>query len=68
MAFSTREDFAAKVEWEGGVLESLDYGLTKEDVPEGDTELYAAWEALEIAYSKVPEARHAVYLLLEECL
>lgn len=39
----TLENFAAKIGWEGGVAESLDYGLTPDDAPEG--ELRDLWQA-----------------------
>lgn len=38
----TLVDFAAKVEWEGGVIDALDYGLKPEDAPEG--ELRDPWQ------------------------
>ena len=39
----TVEDFAAKIEWEGGTIDALDYGLSPEDAPEG--ELRDLWQA-----------------------
>lgn len=53
MPFDTREDFAAKVEWEGGVFEALDYGLTISDVPDDDTELKEVWGQLETLYKQI---------------
>lgn len=44
----TRANLKAKVEWEGGVLAALDYGIKPEDI-EGD-ELRDAWEAVRAAY------------------
>lgn len=32
----TLEEFEDKVDWEGGILEALVYGLTPEDAPEGE--------------------------------
>lgn len=42
------QEFAAKVSWEGGILEALDYGLTAEDLPPGA--LRDAWRDLETAW------------------
>lgn len=41
--FVNRADVAAKVEWEGGMEGALDYGLTVDDMPEGDEELQELW-------------------------
>jgi len=45
--FKDRAAVAAKVEWEGGVMDALDYGIHAVDMPVGDKELIAAWTALE---------------------
>lgn len=47
----TAADFASKVEWEGGVMEALDYGLKPADAPEGPirdawARLYQLWQQL----------------------
>lgn len=41
----SEEDFAAKIHWEGGIMDALDYGLRSEDVVPGD--LHNLWEELE---------------------
>lgn len=43
-------EFAAKVEWEGGVLEALEYGLTVDDIDLGEVELRGLWGPLQDAY------------------
>lgn len=45
----TEQEFANKIEWEGGILDALDYGLTPEDVEGG--ELQDAWRTLYIRYT-----------------
>ena len=45
--FATLADFAGKVEWEGGVLEAIDYGLHAADVPDGNDQLKQLWAQLE---------------------
>jgi len=64
--FESREDVAGKVGWEGGIWEALDSGLKSTDMPEGDDELIAAWEALENAYSVADAAADKVMDLLPE--
>lgn len=66
MAFENRQEVAGKIDWEGGILESLDYGLTEEDMPEGDTELREAWAELMAAFTYVRAARRRVSILLPE--
>lgn len=65
MSFKTRADVAAKVDWEGGITDALDYGLKVDDMPEGDEELRHAWAALEAAYATVRTAEVVVERLLE---
>lgn len=48
--FESRERLAGKIEWEGGIEESFSYGITSEDMPEGDEELEEAWGKAETAY------------------
>lgn len=48
-----RADFAAKVEWEGGIFEALEYGLHSDDIDDTDQELQDAWSALETAYGNM---------------
>ena len=43
--------FAAKVEWEGGILEALDYGLAPADVTEGP--LRDLWSKLSSLYRQM---------------
>lgn len=49
--FETMEDFVAKVDWEGGVIAAMQYGLFAHDIPddgsEESVELYRAWEELQ---------------------
>ena len=62
--FTSREHLAAKIEWEGGILEALDYGIRTGDMPEGDTELAEAWEKLEAAWKQLNPLADAVTELL----
>jgi hypothetical protein len=63
--FESRAALAAKVEWEGGVMEALDYGIKTEDMPEGDAELTEAWSKLEAAFKAVQPLADAMEKLLE---
>jgi hypothetical protein len=60
----TPEEFADKVEWEGDVIEALEYGLTAEDLVDGP--LKTAWGRLEEAWKDFKPALDAVEELLDE--
>ena len=64
--FKSRAALAGKIEWEGGVMEALDYGIKTEDMPEGDTELIEAWDRLATAYHELEPLADAVAKLLPE--
>jgi hypothetical protein len=64
--FPDRQALAAKIGWEGGLEESLDYGITAAWMPEGDDELIAAWTALEAAHAALHEPLKAVRDLLPD--
>jgi hypothetical protein len=63
--FENRDQLAAKIEWEGGVLEAVDYGIRSTDMPEGDVELEELWKELEDAYSKVVSPADKISKLLD---
>lgn len=46
----TEDQFAAKVDWEGGIAGALEYGMPSDDLPEG--QLKAAWKRLESVYEE----------------
>jgi hypothetical protein len=51
--YMTPDDFAQKVEWEGGIVDALEYGLHATDLDpddEASKPLRAAWAALEAVY------------------
>jgi hypothetical protein len=64
--FSSREHLAAKIEWEGGLMEALDYGIKTEMMPEGDTELAEAWAKLEASFRETSKLGDAVEKLIED--
>lgn len=64
MSYNSREDFAAQVDWEGGVYRSLEYGVRTDDVPEGDYELQEAWQALQELFLQAEPCANRVYDLL----
>ena len=63
-------DFAAKVQWEGGVFDALDYGLKHTHLDpddEASKELRDAWEALELVWrDQIKPASQRVEELLED--
>ena len=64
MRFKDRHDLAAKVSWEGGILEAVDYGIKAADMPEGDAELTEAWGKLEASFGETSKLADAVEKLL----
>ena len=64
MKFKDRHDLAAKVSWEGGLMEALDYGITTDMMPEGDAELTEAWAKLEASFRETSKLADAVEELL----
>lgn len=67
----TAEDFAAKVEWEGGVTSALDYGLKATDLPENSddpltADLRAAWTALQGKWDALRDEMREVEEILDE--
>ena len=64
--FKSRAALAGKIEWEGGLMEALYYGIKTEDMPEGDTELIEAWDRLATAYHELEPLADAVAKLLPE--
>ena len=59
------EDFLAKVEWEGGILEAIEYGLSAEQLEDSDSALGKAWKEIEIAYSSMEKPMRFIESLLE---
>lgn len=45
----TRQEFASKVDWEGGIFGALDYGLTEHGL-DRDSDLYELWADLRKKY------------------
>ena len=64
--FKSRSALAGKIEWEGGILEALDYGIKTADMPESDTELTEAWAKLEASFRQTAALAEAVENLLPE--
>jgi len=60
--FQTRQDLADKIEWEGGIEPSLDYGIKSSDMP--DPELEAAWLILQTRWGILQEQVNVVRKLL----
>jgi hypothetical protein len=63
----TEDQFAAKVEHEGGILEALQYGLRASDLKDPNSELGKAWAELQRVYTdELTAAIHAVEALLPD--
>lgn len=60
-------DFAGKVQWEGGVVDALDYGLKHTDLDIGeDDELRQVWQELEQQWDVMRIMVEQAESLLEE--
>lgn len=57
-------DLAAKVGWEGGILATLEYGITADDIE--DPSLAAIWERMERHYGAIREDMHSIDLMLRQ--
>jgi hypothetical protein len=44
------EEFAVKVQWEGGVIDALEYGLRYEDIDPAEEDLRKMWAEAEGKY------------------
>ena len=64
--FKSRAELAGKIEWEGGLMEALDYGIKTGMMPEGDTELTEAWAKLEASYRETARLAEVVEAMLPE--
>lgn len=56
----TEEQFLMKIGWEGGVLDTLEYGLEASDLEDPSSELGELWKNLEEAWKKFQPALYAV--------
>ena len=67
--YMTPQDFAGKIEWEGGITGALDYGLKSTRLDPDDpasTPLREAWAVLEAAWNEIQPAMRAVEDILED--
>lgn len=61
-----QQDFAAKIEWEGGIIDALDYGLKADDLGDQTSALALAWRELETAWQQVKPLIEKVEALLPD--
>lgn len=67
--FMTPEEFAAKISWEGGVTEALEYGLKSSELDpddEASRELRAAWIRAEDLWGEMRLAIQGVDEVLDD--
>lgn len=60
----TLQELHEKIDWEGGILETVEYGIRADQMP--TESLRAAWNTLVAAHATLESARRAVDLLLGE--
>lgn len=63
--FENREELAGKIDWEGGLWSALEYGISAEDMPEGDSDLMEAWAELERHWKAASKAANVIYEMLD---
>lgn len=63
--FSSLEDLAGKIEWEGGIAETVSYGIKASDMPAGYLELEELWSKLEVAQELVEDLEGDIHDILE---
>ncbi len=63
MKYKTRDDVAAKVEWEGGLFDAMEYGIDVDDMP--DEELRIAWFMAQIAHREWRKRAETICGLLD---
>jgi hypothetical protein len=52
--YGNKQDLAAKVDWEGGLTEAIEYGIRTGDLPAGTPQaIIDAWKRLEDSYVDV---------------
>lgn len=67
MAEQTTEfEFAAKVDWEGGVEAAMEYGLQSSELPDG--ELKDAWVEVEKYWSDYADAADRAWNVVQDIL
>ena len=67
--YMTLEDFLAKVSWEGGVFEALEYGLHHTHLDPNDTgsiEVRTIWQELENIHRGMADRIKAIDEIMEE--
>jgi len=63
----TVNEFIGKIQYEGGIISALEYGLTYEDLDDQNTELARAWKDLERIWDdEFQPAVHAVEDLIPD--
>ena len=62
----TPDEFVNKVDWEGGVLDALEYGLRSTELDDSNPALKGGWIELEKAWVDFEPLLHGVEQLVED--
>jgi hypothetical protein len=62
----TINQFINKIEWEGGIVSALEYGLKADDLADKNSELYARWAVLEQKWASFQKLIPGIESLLPE--
>jgi hypothetical protein len=60
--YKTRDEVAAKIDWEGSLFEAMEYGIAADDMP--DEELRIAWYGAQASYEEWMKRAESVLSLL----
>lgn len=60
----TESDFISKIDWEGGIIGALEYGLTADDVEPGS--MRDAWRKLDELWAPMEDAIADVQAIIDE--
>lgn len=67
MTYKNRQELFDKMNWEGGLEMFLDYGLSVDDLPFDDDELYGAVNDMLWYWDEYQERARRFMLLFEDC-
>ena len=62
----TPQEFVRKVDWEGGVIDALDYGLRAKDMDDSNPAFKAGWQELERLWLDFEPMLRAMETMIEE--
>jgi len=62
----TEAEFVAKIDYAGGIIEALGYGLSADDLEDQESDLAQTWRDLERQYADFEVFVHAVEYAIDD--